>query len=150
MAPYRYGGVITSKTLSIPVKPLVSCDIKQRSVIIDTNALMVPGQFGVDVFSELRKMGYHEFLVPGEVVKELNKLYVHAKGKDRTAASIALSLLDRCDIIKAKGNPDDVIIKMAEERGAAVVTNDIELKKRLKGKKITTIYLRQKKRLTVG
>ncbi|ATZ61693.2 MAG: DNA-binding protein [Methanosarcinales archaeon Met12] len=132
------------------MRSLVARDIKQRSVIIDTNALMIPCQFGVDVFSELKEMGYNKFLVPEEVVKELNKLYVHAKGKDKTAASIALSLLDRCDIVEAEGNPDDVIIKIAEERGAAVVTNDIELKRRLKEKKITTVYLRQKKRLIVG
>lgn len=150
MAPYRGGGVTTLKTLSTPVESLASCNIKPRSVILDTNALMIPCQFGVDVFSELERLGYHELLVPEEVVKELNKLYAHAKGKDRTAASVAISLLDRCDIIEAKGNPDDVIIKMAEERDAAVVTNDIELKKRLKEKKIPVIHLRQKKRLTVG
>ncbi len=150
MAPYWCGGVIASKTLSAPVKSSVSGNIKRGSVILDTNALMIPYQFGVDVFSELEKMGYHELLVPEGVVKELNKLHIHAKGKDRTAASVALSLMDRCSIIEAKGNPDDVIIKLAEERDAAVVTNDVELKKRLKEKKIPTIYLRQKKRLIVG
>jgi len=115
------------------------------NAIMDTNALMIPGQFGVDVFSELEKLGYHRFIVPKQAVCELKMLC--KKGGNKVAASLALSLLDRCEVIDAEGETDDAIIQIAEDMNAAVVTSDAELRKRLKDKGITTIYLRQKKRL---
>ncbi|MDM7913138.1 MAG: DNA-binding protein, partial [Methanotrichaceae archaeon] len=36
-------------------------------MILDTNALMTPEQFGVDIFSELQRLGFVECLVPRAV-----------------------------------------------------------------------------------
>ncbi|MDD2777456.1 MAG: DNA-binding protein [Methanocellales archaeon] len=113
--------------------------------ILDTNALMIPGQFGVDIFSELERLGYDRFIVPRQVVCELKSLY--EKGGNKVEVSVALSLLDRCEVVDAKGLTDDTIVQTAGEMNAAVVTIDAELRKRLKDKGITTICLRQKKRL---
>lgn len=71
-----------------------------RKVIIDTNGLMIPGQFGVDIFSELKRLGFDTYLVPGASVKELEKIFIEARGRDKVAAKIALSLLDRCTVIE--------------------------------------------------
>ncbi|HOV52552.1 MAG TPA: DNA-binding protein, partial [Methanothrix sp.] len=49
-------------------------------VILDTNALMVPEQFGVDIFSELERLGYVQWLVPSSVIGELRSL---ARNADR-------------------------------------------------------------------
>lgn len=117
-------------------------------VIIDTNGLMIPGQFGVDIFSELKRLGFDSCLVAGASVRELEKIYATGQGKDRKAAKIALSLLDRCDVIKRNGNADEVIADMAVEMNAAVLTNDAELKKRLCSKGVTIVYLRGKTRLS--
>jgi len=119
-------------------------------VILDSNALMIPGQFGVDVFSKLERLGYNQFLIPRPVIKELKTLQAHAKGKDKIAASIALSLTSRCEIVESEKGADDAIIQMAKDMNVAVLTNDVALKKRLKENGIITIYLRQKKRLSVG
>jgi len=119
-------------------------------VILDSNALMIPGQFGVDVFAELERLGYNQFIVPRPVIKELETLQVHAKGKDRIAAFVALSLMPRCKIVESSKKADDAIIQMAKDMNAAVLTNDGALKRQLKENGITTIYLRQKKRLSVG
>ena len=35
-------------------------DTSSIKVVLDTNALMVPEQFGVDIFSELLRLGYAE------------------------------------------------------------------------------------------
>ncbi len=120
-----------------------------RSVIIDTNGLMIPGQFGLDIFSELERLGLDSFFVMGPSVKELEKIAVKGRGKDRTAARIALSLLDRCNIIEKSGFADDVITEMAKEMNASVLTNDTELKKRLCSKGISIVYLRDRTRLSV-
>ena len=116
-------------------------------VIIDTNGLMIPVQFRVDIFGELKRLGYDKYIVPLAVIKELENLGRNLRGKDRTAAKVALSLAQRCETIEASGHADDVIIELAMELGAAVLTNDIGLRKRLESEQIPIICLRQKNRL---
>ena len=116
-------------------------------VIIDTNALMIPVQFNVDIFDELQRLGFDEFVVPLAVINELETLVKRTRGKDKMAAKVARSLADRCEIMDATGFADDVILELADEIGAAVLTNDIKLKNRLCDKNITVVYLRQKNRL---
>jgi rRNA-processing protein FCF1 len=118
-------------------------------VIIDTNGLMIPGQFGLDIFSELKRLGFDSYLVARASVRELEKISTQGRGRDRTSAKIALSLLDRCTIIEKNGFADDIIADLAVDMNAAVLTNDIELKKRLCSKGITTVYLREKTRLNI-
>ncbi|MGD9911436.1 PIN domain-containing protein, partial [Methanothrix sp.] len=63
-------------------------------VLLDTNALMMPEQFGVDIFSELERLGYFDYIVPTAVVRELRAIAKLAeKGRDKRAANVALSLL---------------------------------------------------------
>lgn len=119
-------------------------------VLLDTNALMMPEQFGVDIFSELERLGYFDYLVPTAVVEELRAISKLAdKGKDRRAASVALGLLTRCRILDADGEADDVLERLASETGAAVLTGDKELRKRLSKRGITVIYLRQSQYLEI-
>ncbi|MFZ3169254.1 MAG: DNA-binding protein [Candidatus Methanoperedens sp.] len=121
----------------------------RSKVIIDTNGLMIPGQFGIDIFSELQQLGFFSYIVPSASVKELEKIVSTGRSKDRTAAKIALSLLDRCTIIDKNGYADDIIIDLAVGMDAAVLTNDIELKKRLCSKGVTNVYLRDRTRLSI-
>lgn len=114
-------------------------------VILDTNALMVPEQFGVDIFSELERLGYVQWLVPSSVVGELRSLARSAdRGKDKIAARVALELARRCVVIGENIPDADLAIeRLAIAKDAAVFTNDKPLKKRLFSKGITVIYLRQ-------
>lgn len=117
-------------------------------VIIDTNGFMIPVQFGVDIFEELKRLGFNEFFVPEAVVFEIEKLIRRERGSNRTAAKVARSMMDRCEhITDATGPADDVILRLAKEMGAAVLTNDIGLKRRLVEEGIQTISLRQKNKL---
>ena len=114
-------------------------------VILDTNALMVPEQFGVEIFSELRRLGFTQCLVPGPVLRELKLLTVKAdKGRDKVAARVGLGLSEQCKIIDTEiDDADRAIEELAISENAAVFTNDKALKKRLFSKGITVIYLRQ-------
>jgi len=116
-------------------------------VIIDTNGLMIPVQFGVDIFTELQRMGYNEFIVPSAVVDELNVLIKRYRGEQKAASKVALSLCKRCSIMEKSGIADDVIVELASELKLPVLTNDIGLQKRLEEHKIPIIRLRQKNRL---
>ncbi|CAG0961091.1 MAG: DNA-binding protein [Candidatus Methanoperedens sp.] len=121
----------------------------RSKVIIDTNGLMIPGQFGIDIFSELEQLGFFSYIVPSASVKELERIASEGRSKDRAAAKIALSLLNRCTIIDKNGYADNIIIDLAVGMDAAVLTNDTELKKRLCSKGVTNVYLRDRTRLSI-
>jgi len=121
----------------------------KSKVIIDTNGMMIPGQFGIDIFSELERLGFDSYIVPSASVKELEKIVTKARGRNKTAAKIALSLLDKCTLIDKNGFADDVIIDLAIDMKAAVLTNDTELKKRLCSKGVTNVYLRDRTCLSI-
>ena len=120
-------------------------------VILDTNALMVPEQFGVDIFSELQRLGYVDYMVPKQVLAELETLKTKGdKGLDKIAARVGLGLAERCKIIDdVSGNADQAIEHLSVRENAAVFTNDKALKKRLFNKGITVVYLRQGRYLEV-
>ena len=113
-------------------------------VILDTNGLMVPAEFGVDIFSELEALDFDEWIVPSGVVRELESIASRGRGKGKGAARVALSLLDRCRIVVTEGNVDDSILKLAIEMRVAVFTNDSELMKRLRDNGARVVYLRQR------
>lgn len=109
---------------------------------------MIPVQFGVDIFEELGRLGYDRFIVPLAVIRELEILVKKLSGKERMAAKVALSLAQRCETADVIGYADDVVIELATEHDAAVLTNDAGLKKRLQARHISVICLRQKNRLS--
>ncbi|KGK99348.1 DNA-binding protein [Methanococcoides methylutens] len=119
-------------------------------VIIDTNGLMIPVQFKVDIFTELKRLGYDELIVPQAVINEIKILVKRYKGENRIAAKVALSLSDRCTIVERTGSADDVILQLALDTGAAVLTNDVGLVKRLKEVDVAVVRLRQKSRLDIA
>jgi len=121
----------------------------KREVIIDTNGLMIPGQFGIDIFMELKRLGFDSYIVPRASVRELEKISNQGRGRDRTAAKIALSLLERCSIVEKQGFADDVIMELAESTEDPVLTSDIELKKRLCSKGVTIVQLRERTHLSL-
>ncbi len=121
----------------------------KSKVIIDTNGMMIPGQFGIDIFSELERLDFDSYIVPSASVKELEKIVTKARGRNKTAAKIALSLLDKCTLIDMNGFADDIIIDLAIDMKAAVLTNDTELKKRLCSKGVTIVYLRDRTCLSI-
>lgn len=113
-------------------------------IIIDTNALMVPAEFGVDIFSELAELGFDEWIVPSGVARELEGIASRGRGRARDAARVALALMDRCRTIETVGNVDDSIMELAVEMKVAVFTNDAELKGRLRERGVKVVYLRQR------
>ncbi len=120
-------------------------------VLLDTNALMAASQFGLDVFSELERLGYRCFLVPRPVLSELKALSILADARrDRTAARIGLALAEVCEIVEASGEADDCLVDLAQDEDAAVFTNDKELKKKLSTRGVTVIHLRQRRRLEIA
>ena len=123
-------------------------------VILDSNFLMVPFQFNLDVFQEIEFLLQKkvDFIVPSGVKSELTALSARG-GEGAAEASLALQLASRCRVVEvaleSNETVDDAIVKAAQKLGAFVATNDIELKSRLKLLKVPVVYLRDKSKLEV-
>jgi rRNA-processing protein FCF1 len=141
--------------------------VLRKEVIVDTNALFIPGECGVDIFEELERLGYRYIILPKAVLNELNRLRTGLKGKKKRAADVGYSLLlkhlqtskhdqalGRCTITILEAeeeegvmNTDEHIVALACKRNAAVLTNDEVLRRSLSQAGIATVYLRGKSRL---
>jgi rRNA-processing protein FCF1 len=121
-------------------------------VLLDANGLMVPVQFGVDIFTAIEGLvGSFEPVTLDGVVRELEGLS-KGRGRDAAAAKVGLSLAKRCLVEK---NPlsgvqvDDLIVDFAGKTGCMVMTNDRRLRERLLDKNIDVISLRNQKTLEI-
>ncbi len=123
---------------------------RRVNVVLDTNALMMPAQFGVDLFGGLTELlGAYNALVPPEVVAELRGLSI-GNGKNQAAARFGLTVADRCTLLPERDEDipvDDKVVNNAREFNAVVVTNDRALRKKLLDERIPVVVLRSRCRL---
>ncbi len=125
---------------------------KEWLVIPDTNFLLVPGQFGVDVISELHRILDVRFkiAVPDVVLRELDFVERKSRGRDLLAVRMAKKLAERFETVKVgefgKRPTDDQIFDFAAKNERVIVcTNDKDLRRRLRERGIPVVYLRSKK-----
>jgi len=106
--------------------------------ILDTNALLIPWHFRIDVLEELRGLGF----VPATIEPVRRELSVLMK-RGSAGAGVALRLSERCQVIEtADGSTvDDQIVNTA--------LNDKLLKRDLREHSIRVVQLRNKKHLEV-
>ena len=117
-------------------------------VIIDTNMLLAPFQFGVDVISEIQRLvpGAELFVLRG-TIKELDRVAKQGV-KEKKYAQLAKKLIEinGIRIIDREGPVDTLLVEMASA-GAYVATNDRELRRRIREAGGHTLFLREKNRL---
>ena len=135
-------------------------------VILDSNFLMIPFQFNLDVFQEIEFLLQKkvDFIVPSAVKSELTGISSRG-GEGAPEASLALQLASRCRVVEvtldANESVDDAIVKASQKLGAVVATTDIALKKRLRDSvasvslegapwhPVPVIFLRDKSKLEI-
>jgi len=123
-------------------------------VILDSNFLMIPFQFKIDIFQEIEYLLQKkvDFVVPSAVKSELTGISSRG-GEGAPEASLALQLASRCRVVDVTLEPqetvDDAILKASQKLGAVVATTDIDLKKRLRAINVPVVYLREKSKLEV-
>ena len=121
-------------------------------IILDTNFLLIPAQFKVDIFSEIERICDfpYKIYILEQSIDELNKIILEQKGKNKAAAKLALQLIKQKGLntigISKKDSVDNILANLPE-KDYIVATQDIELKRRLKAKNIKIITLRNKKYL---
>ena len=126
-----------------------------RTILLDTNFLLIPAQFGVDIFEEINRLcdSKHELVVSEASMQELKKIQESGRGKDKAAAKLAEQLIVKKGV-KILKNPqkvfkgvDDFLLALAAKEGFTVATADRDFRKRLKKKAIPVIVLRKKQYL---
>jgi rRNA-processing protein FCF1 len=127
----------------------------KKKLIIDTNFLLIPGQFRVDIFSEVERIMQEpfEFCVVEKSMEELNNLTIKGKEADRFSAKLGLVLaiqknLKRLPCSKEDKTADDSIVSYANN-DVVVATQDKALRDRVREKGGRIIGLRQKKYLVM-
>lgn len=115
-------------------------------VVIDTNALMIPGQFGVDIITEIeRLLPNAELVVIESTVRELKNV------DDKKSASLALQLIERNNISveKEPGETDYAVVTYAQRNSGVVFTNDREMKKKCVQMRIPVMFLKKKRTIAL-
>jgi uncharacterized protein len=122
-------------------------------VLLDANALMMPVQFQIDLFDELRTLlGAFDPIVLSGVIGELTGLS-RAKGRDGAAARHGLVLGEKCTIVESgkllSGSVDAQVIEYAARNACMVVTNDRRIRNALLTRGISVISMRNQKKLEI-
>lgn len=122
-----------------------------KKVILDTNFLLVPMQFKVDIFSEFDRICHfnYKLFIFDESIGELKNIIKKQPQKHKKAAEFALKLirLKNIEIIESDEKDVDSLILENLDKDTIVATQDIELKKEILKKGASVIILRQKKYL---
>ena len=126
-----------------------------KKIILDTNFLMIPGRFKIDIFSEIDRMAdfNYKFFIIDKTIDELEKIINNkeSKLKDREYAKIGLGLVRAKNIESIKSNDesvDEAIIRVSD-RDTIVASSDRELKRELRKKGVKIINLRKKQYLVL-
>ena len=123
---------------------------KKKIVLLDTNFLLIPAQFKVDIFAELQRLCdfNYEVVVLAATVAELNGVVndKNSSAKNRKAAKLGLQLIKAKNVrvIKVERkvfkSPDKAILEFAVagnrlvNRSVFVATQDKELKDNLRAR----------------
>ena len=123
-------------------------------VILDTNFLTVPAQFGVDVFSEAERVLERniEFIVLESVLSEIKAKFERAKKTESRKFKIALDLVERCRVVELDHSlkdttVDDQLLEYTVSVSGVLATNDRDLRDKASKRGIPVLMLRGKKHL---
>lgn len=133
--------------------------MQKTKIIIDTNFLLIPAQFKVDIFSEIRRIcdfPYELYVVSG-TLEELRYIQLdkEQKGKNKLAAKMGMQLLrtQKHKLLDVRAQTVDyaIIDYCTNHENCIVATQDIALRKKLKElrPKMKFITLRSRKFLKV-
>ncbi len=127
--------------------------VDSKRIVLDTNFLLIPAQFNVDIFTEVQRICDfpYELHIIETTLKELENIMEKSEGKAKQAAKLALGLVKAKDINIMSSDVayvDKAILDIVDEN-TIVATMDRELREKLKNKGVRLITLRQKKYLTL-
>ena len=116
-----------------------------KTIIADTNALIMPFKSSINLDSELRGLvGTYKIIVPAPIIGELKRL------EDRVPqARSALRFARTKEIVETETDGDRSVMEAAEKLDGIILTNDRELIALALKKKIQVIRLMGGKKLAL-
>ena len=130
---------------------------EKTKVILDTNFLLVPGELGIDIFSEIERLldERHKLIVFENTLEELETLIHRSNSKESINAKLGFVMAKQKNLKTIKGfsgHVDDIIVEYTKNNPSnfIVATQDKKLKSRLKRNNVRVIGVRQKKYLVLG
>ena len=121
-------------------------------ILLDTNFLMIPVQFGVDIFKEIERIlpVKYELVTISPVVEELKQIS-SGRNRDSRAARVALQLIEQKSIkvLPTKEKEADKALLGLAKDSVIVATSDRELRKILGKEGVPVIYLKEKSHLEI-
>ncbi|MDD5339995.1 MAG: nucleotide-binding protein [Candidatus ainarchaeum sp.] len=121
-----------------------------RDVVLDTNFLLLPFQFRINIIRELDYLieVSHRYVISSRTLDELKKLG-KLVGKNGMAARLALKMVkaNSIDVIRSGMPVDDWVVRYAKENGAIACTNDRILRKRLMDLDVKVVTLKARSKL---
>ncbi|MHA2006056.1 MAG: type II toxin-antitoxin system VapC family toxin [Promethearchaeota archaeon] len=140
----------------------------QKIVIIDSNFVLLPFQFKIDYFNEIRLLmeGQLSYIIFRQILDELEAKKIREPKSTKFIQQFdsGMSYIEKNKIIhdiipieeikNKRETTDNFLIRKAIElknqgHHVFLATNDSELRKKARELKINTIFLRQKKYLSV-
>ncbi len=108
-------------------------------VVVDSNALMMPFQYRINLDIELeRLLGKFEIYVPSCVLGELKRI-----SRRRQEAKAALQLASKYPVVEVASLGDRGVMEAAKKLNGMVLTNDRALITALHREGIGVIYMKQ-------
>jgi len=122
-----------------------------KKIILDTNFLLIPIQFKIDIFTEIDKICLFKYklYIVDKTIGELERIVENQKGKHKFAAKIAMQLIKKKKIpqIKTKeGHVDDLILELLD-KDTILATQDALLRRKALKKGVKVILLRSRRYL---
>ena len=125
-----------------------------KIIILDTNFLLIPAQFKVDIFSEIDRICHfsYELAILDKTIEELDKIIKEQKGRDKEAAKLALQLLKKKGLkmipTASQKSADEILIELAD-KDTIIATQDSAVKRAVRQKLAKVIFLKNKKYLVI-
>ena len=124
----------------------------EKTVILDSNAILMLFEFSLDLESELtRLLGKYKIIIPSPIIEELIFLSEEGRGQRRINAKASLELIKKYDVFNIDTKTaDEAVLHTAQKTNGIVVTNDKELRQKLKELSIRVIFLKGIKTLELN
>ena len=92
-----------------------------KKIILDTNFLLIPAQFRVDIFSEIQRIAdfRYQLCILDKTLAELKKINQEQRGRYKAAVKLALDLIKKKKpkVIKTSSQKyvDDLLVEYSEK-----------------------------------
>ena len=120
-------------------------------VVLDSNFLLVPFQFRIDIFAEIEALldAKPKYAVPEQVLTELQRLASRSVRLAKFARSAIALAEQRCEVLSVDAEDADEALEKLAGRGTIICTNDKVLKEKVRKRGSAVIFLRERQKLAV-